>query len=211
MRLLLTGFEPFGGERVNPSEEVVRAIGAAPPAGIELTTRVLPVQPRSAFDHLLPALESGDFDSWLGLGEAGRRAHLSVERVGINVFVDAALPVEAREEVAIVEDGPAAYFARLPLAELAARMREAGAPSIVSNTAGTYCCNESLYVVQHYLERSGRAMPSGFIHLPYLPEQTVEKAAGTPSMALETQVVGVRAAIEGVRAAVAASLETARV
>jgi pyroglutamyl-peptidase len=204
MRLLLTGFEPFGGERVNPSEEVVRAIADAPPEGIELTTRVLPVRPRSAFDHLLPVLEAGDFDAWLGLGEAGGRAYLSVERVGINVFVDAALPADERREVAIVEGGPAGYFARLALAELVGRMQEAGAPSVASNTAGTYCCNESLYAVQHYLERSGRAMPSGFIHLPYLPEQTVEKAAGTPSMALETQVLGVRAAIELLRDRVAA-------
>lgn len=209
MRLLLTGFEPFGGETVNPSGEVVRLLAADPPSGVEFTTMVLPVRFRSVGEEILPALES--HDAWLGLGEAGGRAHLSVERVGINVFVDGSLPLDRREELTIREDGPDAYFARLPLREMAGSMRDAGAPSAVSNTAGTYCCNESLYRVQHHLAESGGDMPSGFIHLPYLPEQVATKPAGTASMALGTQVVGVRAAIEVVRGQVAArSPELAR-
>jgi pyroglutamyl-peptidase len=196
MRLLLTGFDPFGGETVNPSEEIVRALAAEPPSGIELTTMVLPVRFRSVAEGILPALESGAHDAWLGLGEAGSRAHLSVERVGINVFVDGSLPLEKHEELTIREGGADAYFARLPLHEMASSMRDAGAPSAVSNTAGTYCCNESLYTVQHYLAETGGDMPSGFLHLPYLPEQVADKAAGTPSMGLGTQILGVRAAIE---------------
>ena len=199
MRLLLTGFEPFGGEIVNPSEAVVRVIGADPPPGVELTVLVLPVQLNSGFEHLLPALIAEPFDAWLGLGEAGGRAQLSVERVGINVFVDSARPVAQREEQAIVEGGPAGYFSRLPQARLAQRMSAAGAPTAVSNTAGTYYCNESLYVVQHHLATMGFDMPSGFIHLPYLPQQIADKPPGTLSMSLETQIVGVRAAIAGVR------------
>ncbi len=204
MRLLLTGFEPFNGETVNPSGEIVRALAADPPPGVELTTMVLPVRFRSVAEGILPALETGAHDAWLGLGEAGKRAHLSVERVGINVFVDGSLPVEQREELTIREGGPDAYFARLPLHELASRMREAGAPSAVSNTAGTYCCNESIYTVQHYLAETGSDIPSGFIHLPYLPEQVADKPAGTPSMALETQILGIRTAIEVIRELVAA-------
>ena len=199
MRLLLTGFEPFRDESVNPSEAVVRVIGADPPPGVELTVRVLPVQLNSAFEHLLPALTAEPYDAWLGLGEAGGRAHLSVERVGINVFVNSALPPEQREEQTIVEGGPAGYFSRLPQASLARRMRAAGAPAAVSNTAGTYYCNESLYVVQHHLATTGGDIPSGLIHLPYLPQQVADKPPGTPSMSLETQLVGVRAAIAGVR------------
>ena len=202
MRLLLTGFEPFGGETVNPSGEIVKALAAAPPPGVDLTTMVLPVHFRSVADGILPALDS--HDAWLGLGEAGRRAHLSVERVGINVFVDSSLPVAQREELPIRERGPDAYFARFPLHEMAARMREAGAPSAVSNTAGTYCCNESIYTVQHHLAETGGDMPSGFIHVPYLPEQVADKPVGTPSMALETQLIGVRAAIDVIRERVGA-------
>ena len=204
MRLLLTGYEPFGGEAVNPSGEIVRVLAADPPVGVELTTTVLPVRFRSVAEDVLPALESGAHDAWLGLGEAGARAHLSVERVGINVFVDASLPDDQREELTISEDGPDAYFARLPLDEIASKMRDAGAPVAVSNTAGTYCCNEALYTVQHHLTETGADLPSGFIHLPYLPEQVADKAAGTPSMALETQILGVRTAIEVIRELVAA-------
>lgn len=203
MRLLLTGFEPFGGESVNPSGEVVRALASEPPPGVELTTMVLPVRFRSVAEAILPALET--HDAWLGLGEAGRRAHLSVERVGINVFVDGSLPLDQREELTIRANGPDAYFARLPLREMADVMRRAGAPTAVSNTAGTYCCNESLYTVQHHLAQTAGDMPSGFIHLPYLPEQVAAKPAGTPSMALATQILGIRAAIEAIREQVAAA------
>jgi pyroglutamyl-peptidase len=199
MRLLLTGFEPFGGEIVNPSEAVVRVIGADPPPGVDLTVEVLPVQLNTGQQHLIPALAAEPYDAWLGLGEAGGRAHLSVERVGINLFVDSAQPPELREEQTIVEDGPAAYFSRLPQASLAQRMRAAGAPTAVSNTAGTYYCNQSLYLVQHHLATTAADIPSGFIHLPYLPQQVADKPPGTPSMALETQLTGIRAAIEGVR------------
>jgi len=195
MRLLLTGFEPFGGETVNPSWEVARAIEASPPGGIELTTLRLPVTGRISFDRLLPTLEAGDFDAWLGLGEAGRRPHLSVERVGINVLVDG----PGAPEQTLVEGGPAAYFSQLPVLELATAIAAAGAPARVSNTAGTYICNEVTYVVQHHLATSDRSMPSGFIHLPYLPEQALNKRPDTPSMALETQVLGVRTALEFVR------------
>lgn len=204
MRLLLTGFEPFGGETVNPSWEVARAIEAAPPAGVELTKLRLPVTGRISFERLLPALDAGNFDAWLGLGEAGGRPHLSVERVGINVLVDGPGALEQT----LVEDGPAAYFSQLPVLDLARAIVEAGAPARVSNTAGTYICNEVTYVVQHYLASSGRSMPSGFIHLPYLPDQALNKRPDTPSMALETQVLGVRTAIEFIRDLVEASTLT---
>ncbi len=197
MHLLLTGFEPFGGEAVNPSGEIVRLLAADPPAGVTVTPLVLPVRGRISFERLLPAL-GGDVDAWLGLGQAGGRAHLSLERVGINLLVDRgeARPDESAGPVeqALVDDGPAAYFARLPVGEIAARMSAAGAPTAVSNTAGAYICNEVLYVVQHHLAMTGRDLPSGFIHLPYLPEQVAGKPPGTASMALATQVVGVRAA-----------------
>jgi pyroglutamyl-peptidase len=202
MRLLLTGFEPFGGERVNPSGEVVRAIEAAPPSGVELTSMILPVRGRISFEQLVPAL--ADHDAWLGLGEAGGRAQLSVERVGINVLVDRGPESPTHEEQTLVEGAPAAYFSQLPVGDLAVRISEAGSPATVSNSAGTYICNEVTYVVQHHLATSGRAMPSGFIHLPYLPEQIQGKRPGTPSMALDTQQLGVRAAIDCIRELVAA-------
>ncbi|MSP22981.1 MAG: pyroglutamyl-peptidase I [Dehalococcoidia bacterium] len=199
MRLLLTGFEPFGGETVNPSWQVARALDASPPEGVTLTTLELPVRGRISFERLLPALDSGDFDAWLGLGEAGGRSVLSVERVGINVLIDG----RGAAEQPLVEDGPAAYFSRLPVAEVAAAISMGGVPAQVSNSAGTYICNEVTYVVQHHLAAVGRDLPSGFIHLPFLPAQAATKPPGTPSMALDTQVAGVRAAIECLREIVA--------
>jgi pyroglutamyl-peptidase len=200
MRLLVTGFEPFGGEAVNPSWQVACALAAAPPEGVTLTTLELPVRGRISFERLLPALDGGDFAAWLGLGEAGGRAVLSVERLGINVLIDG----RGAEEQPLVEDGPAAYFSRLPVAAVAAAIVRGGVPAQVSNSAGTYICNEVTYVVQHHLAGAGRDIPSGFIHLPFLPEQAASKPPGTPSMALGTQVAGVRAAIECLREIVAA-------
>ncbi|MPZ99043.1 MAG: pyroglutamyl-peptidase I [Dehalococcoidia bacterium] len=213
MRLLLTGFEPFGGETVNPSAEVVARVAAQPPAGVEVTPLLLPVRGRISFERLVPAFEAGGFDAWLGVGQAGGRAALSVERVGINLLIDRGqrLPDETAgsEEQTLVEGGPAAYFSRLPVVALARRMTEAGAPSAVSNTAGAYICNEALYAMRHHLTSTGRDVPSGFIHLPYLPEQVADKPSATPSMALETQVLGVRVAIEVMRELVAARVATA--
>ena len=203
MRLLLSGFEPFGGERVNPSWEVASAIGAAPPEGVDLELLRLPVRGRISFDRLIPAFEAGGFDAWIGLGEAGGRSHLSVERTGVNVLIDRDAEGRVMPDQTLVVDGPAGYFARLPVGELAAAMREAGAPSQVSETAGTYICNETLYAMMDRLDATGAGPIGGFIHLPYLPEQTIDKRAGTPSMALDAQVLGVRAAIEFVRDLVA--------
>jgi pyroglutamyl-peptidase len=199
MRLLLTGFEPFDGETINPSGEVVRVLEARSLPGVELTTLVLPVRGRISFERLLPELDRGMYDAWLGLGEAGGRPRLSVERVGINVLADRGPEAPTDGEQTLVEDGPAAYFSQLPVASLVARMNDAGAPARLSNSAGTYICNEVAYVVQHQLAVEGRRMPSGFIHLPYLPEQTASKRSDIPSMSLEMEVLGVSVAIDCIR------------
>ncbi len=213
MRLLLSGFEPFGGERVNPSWEVARAVAASPPDGVEAEALLLPVRAGAALDVLWPAFEAGAFDAWLGLGQAGGRTHLSVERTGVNVLTDRDASGRALPEAAVVAGAPAARFARLPVHEAAAAMRAAGAPAQVSESAGTYICNEALFAMLDRLDAAGSAAPAGFVHLPYLPEQTLAMREGAPSMALETQALGVRAAAaflrglaaRGERAAVASS------
>ena len=208
MRLLLSGFEPFGGERVNPSWEVASALGEAPPEGVELELLRLPVRGRISFERLLPAFEAGAFDAWIGLGQAEGRTHLSVERLGVNLLIDRDADGLALPEQALVPEAPAAYFARLPVAGVAAAIRRSGSPAEVSDTAGAYICNETLFAMLHALAGTHDAPQegprAGFIHLPYLPEQTLDKRAGTPSMALESQLRGVRAALELVRDLVAA-------
>jgi pyroglutamyl-peptidase len=198
MRLLVTGFEPFGGETVNPSAEILRALASDPPRGVDVATLELPVRGRVSFELLVPALKE-EIDGWLGLGQASGRPQLSVERVGINMLVTRDGEGGASNEQLLVADGPAAYFSQFPVLQLARHISDAGAPAIVSNSAGTYICNEVTYVVQHHLASAGRQLPSGFIHLPYLPEQTAGKPPATPSMALETQLLGVRAAVEFIR------------
>lgn len=199
MRLLLSGFEPFGGETTNPSWEVARAIEAEPPRGVEVTTLRLAVRGGVAFRHLLPAFEAGEFDAWLGLGQAEGRPALSVERVGVNELVDRGPDGTVLPSRALVEGGPPRLEARLPVEELAGAMVEAGAPALVSDSAGRYICNEVLYVMLQRHAEAGWSSRAGFIHLPYLPEQTRGKPAETPSMALATQLLGVRAAIECMR------------
>lgn len=194
MRLLLSGFEPFGGERVNPSWEVARAVAASPPEGVEVERLRLPVRAGVALGVLWPAFEAGAFDAWLGLGQAGGRTHLSVERTGVNVIADRDASGRALPEAAVVPGAPDARFARLPVHEAAAAMRAAGAPARVSESAGAYICNEALFAMLDRLDAAGSAAPAGFVHLPYLPEQTLAMGEGAPSMALDTQVLGVRAA-----------------
>lgn len=202
MRLLLTGFEPFGGEVMNPSAEVARAIASEPPPGIEATPLILAVRGGVGLEVLAPAFEAGGYDAWLGLGQAGARTALSVERVGINVLIDRDETTAAVQERAIVEGGAAAYFSQFPVHDLARHIADTGVPAVVSNTAGTYICNEVTYAMQHHLAGRGLHRPSGFIHLPYTPEQVAERPR-VPSMALDAQVAGVRAAVEFIRDLVA--------
>jgi pyroglutamyl-peptidase len=210
MRLLLTGFEPFAGDTRNPSAELVAAIAAAPPRHLTLATCILPV----AFARLDAALDAAIAtarpDVVLSLGLAGGRDAMSVERIAINLD-DARIPDNDGGQPLdhpVVADGPAAYFATVPVKAMVAAMRAAGAPAQVSHTAGTFACNHVFYRASHLAavaaQDSRPAMRAGFIHLPYLPEQAAGhrramgggvSGAGAPSMALATMLAGLRAAI----------------
>ena len=130
------------------------------------------------------------------VGQAGGRAHLSVERVAINVD-DARIADNAGErpiDEPIAVAGPPAYFTTLPVKAMVGAMRAAGVPAEVSNSAGTYVCNHLMYGVLHYLAASGRSARAGFIHVPYSEEQVLDKAA-IPAMSIVTMARGVEAAI----------------
>jgi pyroglutamyl-peptidase len=200
MRVLLTGYEPFGHWTVNPAEEVVKALAASPPADCALSTRVLPVVFGEAGPLLRAAIDEVEPDVILSLG-SGVMATLRVERVGLNLND---IPGrqdnrgQSPEEEAIDPDGPAAYFATIPVRRLTKHLCDKGVPAVESNSAGTFLCNHALYVARHHCAKTGRDARVGFIHLPLLPGQAAaepgrEKPA---SMALETQVQGIRLAIE---------------
>lgn len=193
--VLVTGFEPFGGETVNPSWEICdrlpRTIG-----GRRVETCRVPCEFRRAIEVVAEAIERYDPCVVLCLGQAGGRTHVSVERVAINVN-DARMDDNAGTQPVdepIAANGPAAHFATLPIKAMAAAMREAGVPAEVSNTAGTYVCNHLMYGVLHYLAGSGHAARAGFIHVPYAEEQVLEQP-GKPSMSIATMARGVEAAI----------------
>ena len=194
--ILVTGFEPFGGESINPSWEVCerlpREIG-----GLRVETCLVPCAFRQAIEVVAGAIERQRPSLVVCLGQAGGRMCLSVERVAINVddarIADNAGARPVDEPVA--PDGPAAHFATLPVKAMVAAMRKAGVPAEVSNTAGTFVCNHLMYGVLHFIEARGFATRAGFIHVPYSEEQVLDKP-GSAAMSLDSMVRGVAAAIE---------------
>lgn len=194
-RVLVTGFEPFAGDDVNPSWEICRALPEAIGHARVHALRV-PVAFRDAIEVVAGEIERLDPGVVLCLGLAGGRPALSVERVAINVD-DARIPDNAGArpvDEPVAAGGPAAYFATVPVKAMVAAMREAEAPAVLSNTAGTFVCNHLFYGVLHYLAASGRDARAGFIHVPWLESQALARP-GEPAMALATMARGVEAAI----------------
>ncbi|KQN68763.1 MULTISPECIES: pyroglutamyl-peptidase I [Rahnella] len=187
-KVLVTGFEPFGGERVNPSWEVVKQLGDLELSGAQIVVRQLPCVFGKAIEALNAAIDDVHPEMVLCVGQAGGRSDFSVERVAINID-DARIPDnEGNEPVdaAIVADGPAAYFSSLPIKTIVNGLRESGIPASVSQTAGTYVCNHVMYGLMHRLAQpSCNVVKGGFIHIPYLPEQAA-KHPGEPSMSVHT-------------------------
>ena len=200
--VLVTGFEPFGGEDINPSWEICRQLPAAI-GRARVHTLCVPTEFRRAIEVVADAIERLGPGLVILLGQAGGRPCLSVERVAINVddarIADNAGCQPVDEPVAPA--GPAAYFATVPVKAMTAAIRAAGVPAEVSNSAGTFVCNHLFYGVLHFLAVSGRPARAGFIHAPWLDSQAVARP-DEPAMALATMV-------RGVEAAIAAALETA--
>lgn len=199
MKILVTGFDPFGGESVNPAYEAVKllpdVIGGAEIFKLEIPT---------VFSLSGPAVEEGirkyQPDVVICVGQAGGRASISVEKVAIN-FVDARIPDNNGEQPLdelLQADGPAAYFATLPVKAMVQHVKEAGLPCYLSFTAGTYVCNSIMYNVLYMCEKRYPGIRAGFIHVPYACGQVIDKANTTPSMPLETIAKSLEYAIEAV-------------
>jgi pyroglutamyl-peptidase len=190
--VLLTGFEPFGGEALNPSWEAVRALQGARIGGHRVEARCLPVVFGDSIAHLRKAIAATKPVLVVCVGQAGGRPQLSLERVAINVD-DARAPDNAGQcpvDAAIVADGPAAYFATLPIKRLRAALHRAGIPAEISQTAGTYVCNHVFYGLMHAL-RARRGLRGGFVHIPYSPEQAA-RHAGAASLPTATVTEALR-------------------
>jgi len=194
--VLLTGFEPFGGETVNPSWQAVSALAGRPPVpGVALRTAVLPCVYGAAADAVREAVGRWDPDVVIGVGQAGGRYQVTPERIAVNLD-DAPAPDNAGGspvDQPVVAGGPLAYRTGLPVKAIVAALRAAGIPAAVSDTAGTYICNQVFYALMHLAATERPGLRTGFVHVPYAHGQVVDKPGPTPSMALEsiTEALGV--------------------
>ena len=197
MKILITGFEPFGGETINPAWEAVKQLPHHI-EGNEIICMQVPVVRYEVLDLIIRKIEEIHPDAVISVGQAGGRKAISFERVGINCddYPDAGDNAKnAPKDEKIYEDGPDAYFSSLPVRKMADACSAAGIPAEVSNTAGTYVCNHVLYGIRHYCSQNAPHIKSGFIHVPFLPEQTENKEKEYPSMELDDIVKGITAAI----------------
>ncbi len=191
--VLLTGFEPFGGETINPSGEIARQLHGMVIARHQVVGALLPCVFGAAIAELKAQLRHTQPALIICLGQAGGRADITPERVAINVD-DARLTDNAGGQPidqAVIKQGPAAYWSTLPIKAIVAALRQRDLPASVSQTAGTFVCNHVFYGLMHQL-RAQRRVRGGFIHVPFLPEQTTDK----PSLPLETMVRAIGVAIE---------------
>ena len=186
MKLLYTGFEPFGGEKTNPSWESVRMLPDTI-CGAEVVKLELPTAFVEGPGRLMKALREHRPDVVICVGQAGGRNAVTPEYVAIN-HADARIPDNAGDQpkdVPIDEDGSAAYFTKLPARRIVEQCKAQGIPAAVSYTAGTYVCNALMYHVLHAVETDYPQMLAGFIHVPYSTEQAAAQARPEPSMALD--------------------------
>jgi pyroglutamyl-peptidase len=182
--ILLTGFEPFGGRGANPSEEVAKALDGRAVADAVVRSAVLPVDHAAAGPRVARLIDELDPRAVVHLGLAAGRARIALERVALNVM-DFDTPDNtgycARNEPCVA-GGPPAYFATLPLGAIVDALVADGVPAYVSNTAGTYLCNQTLYGTLHRLAERGHPARAGFVHLPLLPAMVAASGLEQPSM-----------------------------
>lgn len=196
MKILVTGFDAFGGDTVNPAQELL-AVLPGQVAGAEICKLLVPTVFHEAARYLQEAMDIYHPEIILAIGQAGGRAAISVERIAINVD-DARIADNQGQQPLdqpIRFDGPAAYFSTLPVKALVAAIRQAGYPASLSNSAGTFVCNHLMYQALYLCDKFYPGTKAGFIHIPYLPEQVINQP-GQPSMTLEAIQAGFLAVLE---------------
>jgi pyroglutamyl-peptidase len=200
--LILTGFEPFRGERINPSWEIARRLDGDVIGGLQIKSVRVPVGCAKAARRITGAIVRYRPRAVIGLGEAGGRPAISLERIAINLADERGALAKSGDPgfTPVVRGGPDAYFSRLPLRAIIRELDRKTIPASVSLTAGAYACNALMYAALHYLRRKP-GIPVGFIHLPYEARQA-GRHRSLPSMALMQMENAVRIAIvETARAA----------
>lgn len=199
MKILVTAFDAFGGETINPAQEVLRQV--CPPDGVELIRLEVPTVFGASVEAVAQAMKKERPQAVLCIGQAGGRVAVTPERVAINVM-DARIPDNAGQQPVdepVCLGGENALFATIPNKKIVEKITAAGIPSQLSNTAGTFVCNQLLYGVLHLCQTQYPEVRAGFIHVPYLPEQ-IKESNPAPSLPLEDSVAAIEIALRCIAA-----------
>ena len=199
MKLLLTAFDPFGGDAINPALEAVKLV-ADKIGRFDIVKLEVPTVFRKSIDTVAKAIEEEKPDVVLCIGQAGGRFEITPERVAINVDDARIKDNEGNQpiDIKIFEDGENAYFTTLPIKAMVEAIREANLPAAVSNTAGTFVCNHLMYGVLYTLAKKYPHIKGGFTHFPFIPAQVARRTPVAPYMALEDIKRGLEAAIDAI-------------
>lgn len=187
MKILITGFDPFGGATINPAFEAVKRLPHEI-HGAEIIKLEIPTVFEKEGEVLRDGIMKHQPDVTICIGQAGGRSGITVEKIAINLMEARIKDNEGQQPIGkpIYEDGENAYFATVPVKAMVKNIKENGIPSSVSYTAGTFVCNDVMYRLLHMIKHEYPHMRGGFIHVPYLTEQVVDLPAGTPSMSVDT-------------------------
>ncbi len=199
MKIIVTGFQPFGGETVNPSYEAVRLLENYI-SNAEIIKLELPVVFDKAAKILNEKIDETNPLAVICVGQAGGRTSISVERVAINLIDSSIKDNDGNQPIdkKITIDGENAYFSTLPIKAIATLVRENGIPCSISNSAGTYVFNELMYQVLYHINKNKLKTKAGFIHVPFSCEQVSAKESSYASMTVENISKGIKHAIEAV-------------
>lgn len=199
MKVLITGFDPFGGEPINPAWEAVKRLPDNID-GVGIVKLQIPTVFKKSAKKLFENIDTVKPDVVICVGQAGGRYEFCVERVAINLD-DGRIPDNEGYQpvdVKVFEDGENAYFSNLPIKAMVEEVKKAGIPAAVSNTAGTYVCNHIMYSLLYYINKNNLNIKGGFIHVPYITEQVLDKK-NTPYMDLNTITRALEASIKAVK------------
>lgn len=198
MKVLITGFDPFGGESINPALEAVKQLPDTI-EGAEVIKLEIPTVFRKSLEKIEENIIKHNPDVVISIGQAGGRFGITPERVAINID-DARIPDNETNQpidIPIFEDGDAAYFTTLPIKAMVKEMQDNGIPASVSNTAGTFVCNHVMYGVLYMAAKKYPNIKAGFIHVPYIPSQVVTKP-NQPSMSTDDITKGLALCIKAI-------------
>ena len=198
MKVLITGFDPFGGENINPALEAVKQLPDTI-EGAEVIKLEIPTVFRKSLEKIEENIIKHNPDVVISIGQAGGRVGITPERVSVNID-DARIPDNEGNQpidAPIFEDGDNAYFSTLPIKAMVKEMNDNGIPGSVSNTAGTFLCNHVMYGVLYMAVKKYPNIKSGFIHVPYIPSQAAAKV-NQPSMSINDIIKGLSLCIKAI-------------